>query len=409
MHIRKLELESDLDSMVRIWQEVGWISREEKEAVKTLFQAGDGYAADLEDKLEATLLSLPADMKYGEDLLALQALSGLVVSPRARRQGLAGRLMTQVLEEAVRSGQALSALVMFEQGFYDGLGFGLGGYRNIFTFDPDLLDVEMEAGIPERLTAGDWGPIHRALEERCRAHCGLNITSADFIKAEMEWDKGEGYGLGFRDGEGKISHFVWLWRRGDAHGPLMVKFLAWQTQDQLLELLSLISSLGDQIHAVQMSEPHSLRLRDFITYPHKQERITAESKYSYKSRVEAPWQLKILDLERCVNALSLEGIELEFNLELDDPLLEHVDSDSPAVITGDYSLKLGVQSDLKQGEVQGLPTLSASIDAFTRLWLGAASPLELSASSMFSAPPGLLEELEQAFRRLPEPNLELYF
>lgn len=409
MNIRRLQLKSDLERILMLWQEVGWISPDKKSALKLLFESGDGYGAEMDSELEATLLSLPADINYNNKLLSLQALSGLVVSPRARRRGIAGRLMTRALEEGVRSGQALSALVMFEQGFYDSLGFGLGGYKHIFTFDPDLLEVDADPEPPERLTAEDWQSVYQALQERKRANGGVNIKNPHFIKAEMEWDKNDDYGLGYRDEEGDISHFVWLWRKGDSHGPLQVKFLAYQTQEQLLELLAVIARLGDQVHAVRMDEPHSIKLRDFIVYPHKQARITAESKYSYASTVQAPWQLKILDLEKCVSAFDLAGIDLEFNLELHDPLAEYADSESPAVISGEYSLKLGEESCLKSEPVKRLPTLTASINAFTRMYLGAATPTELKTSSLFSAPPELLQDLEETFVQLPEPQLEMYF
>ncbi len=409
MNIRPLNLENDIDQMVKIWQEVGWLSSEEKPVLKILFQAGQGYGADLEDELEATLLSLPADINYEVNLLPVQALSGLVVSPRARRQRIGRNIMIRALEEAARSGQALSALIMFEQGFYDRLGFGLGGYKRVFTFDPEKLNIAEDPVMPARLSIDEWKSVHQALKRRDRSHGGISIKSPEFIKAELEWDKNESYGLGYYDDDGSISHFLWLWRQGDSHGPLLVKFLACRNQAQLLDLLAIISRLGDQIHAVKMSEPYCLRLRDFISYPHKQERKTTGGKLSYKSRVEAPGQLKILDLRRCIEALAIPGAELEFNLKLEDPLSKFAGEDSPAVISGEFSLKLGEESQLKEGTVQGLPTLQSSINAFTRLWLGSASPLELKASSQFSAPSELFRKLEETFRWLPEPQFEMYF
>jgi len=52
--------------------------------------------------------------------------------------------------------------------------------------------------------------------------------------------------------------------------------------------------------------------------------------------------------------------------------------------------------------------LSASVGAFTRLWLGAHSARRLALSDAFSAPPELVEDLDWAFR-LPKPWPEWEF
>ena len=46
----------------------------------------------------------------------------------------------------------MAALGMFDQGFYDKLGFGTGAYERELTFDPGILDVELPKNDAVRLT-----------------------------------------------------------------------------------------------------------------------------------------------------------------------------------------------------------------------------------------------------------------
>ena len=57
----------------------------------------------------------------------------------------------------------------------------------------------------------------------------------------------------------------------------------------------------------------------------------------------------------------------------------------------------------QDSEKLSLPTLKASVGAFTRLWLGVLSANGLAVTDQLSGPPDLLGELDRAFL-LPQPH-----
>ena len=77
-------------------------------------------------------------------------------------------------------------------------------------------------------------------------------------------------------------------------------------------------------------------------------------------------------------------------------------------IGGDYIVTLGRSSGAETGSHDTLPTLKASVGAFTRLWLGVRPATGLAVTDELKGPEGLLRELDWALR-LPEPNLDWDF
>ncbi len=111
-------------------------------------------------------------------------------------------------------------------------------------------------------------------------------------------------------------------------------------------------------------------------------------------------------LEACVGAMRLPGGELDFNLTLHDPIAEYLPEVSPwRGLAGEYVLHLGSESCVEKGHVSGLPLLSATVGAFTRLWLGVATPTGLAVTDHLSAPPELLEDLDRLLC-LPSPHID---
>ena len=128
----------------------------------------------------------------------------------ARKQGLAGRLTAQAIALDVADGAAVSALGIFEQGFYNRLGFGNGSYEHWIRFDPATLQVSSPARSPKRLTREHARQMFDAIQRRTRGHGAINLHSPSYLESELIWDKSD-FGLGYFDGEdGALSHFIWF-------------------------------------------------------------------------------------------------------------------------------------------------------------------------------------------------------
>ena len=95
---------------------------------------------------------------------------------------------------------------------------------------------------------------------------------------------------------------------------------------------------------------------------------------------------------------------LQFGLRLADPIERCLDEYATwRGVAGGYVLTLGPLSSSEVGVDGALPTLTASVEAFTRLWLGVRPATGLARTDELSRPQELLEELDCA-PRLPDPK-----
>jgi hypothetical protein len=132
--------------------------------------------------------------------------------------------------------------------------------------------------------------------------------------------------------------------------------------------------------------------------------VTKDSKYENQLHAAAYWQLRICHLTECLKQTHLKGEELRFNLVLTDPIEQFLDEDTPwNGIAGNYVITLGEESQAHPGKDKHLPTLQASVNAFSRLWLGVRPAIGLAFTDDIVGPPSLLRDLDQVIS-LPDPN-----
>jgi len=123
----------------------------------------------------------------------------------------------------------------------------------------------------------------------------------------------------------------------------------------------------------------------------------------------AYWQVRILDLPGALAQTSLDTEPLRFNLVVSDPIESFLEDGSPwRGIAGDYVVEVGPECNAAPGQDPTLPTLTASVNAFSRMWLGVRPASSLSWTDELSGSSGLLERLDRAFR-LPVPSPDWEF
>ena len=94
---------------------------------------------------------------------------------------------------------------------------------------------------------------------------------------------------------------------------------------------------------------------------------------------------------------------VRFNLCLDDPIERYLNGGTWRGVGGDYVVTLGGESHAAPGGEVALPTLAASVGAFTRLWLGVRPATGLAVTDDLAGPPDLLAQLDRVLC-LPEPK-----
>lgn len=408
MSVRDYDEKRDRASVHRIWREIGWLSKGEEEKLDRFLQVGKTIVGDVQGEAESLALTTPGSLRYLDEDLPFCCVASVTTSLIGRKQGLASRLTAQALSTAVAEGALVAGLTMFEQGFYEQLGFGIGGYEHTITFDPSQLKVSARARPPLRLTMEDADSVHAARLKRHRGHGSCNLSHAMVTLSDMEWSDSR-FGLGYRtEPGGEITHQIWLDANKAGHGPYSVALLCYQTRDQFLELLALLRSFGDQVHLIRMKEPPGIQMQDFLRDPLKGRRVTAKSDFEQRNLATAYWQMRICDLAGCLARTHLEGKSVPFNLSLTDPIKGLLDGTTGwQGLNGTYTVTLGPDSRAVEGFDPILPTLTASIGAFTRMWLGVRPATGLAMSDDLVAPESLLHQLDRLLRLpIPSPDWE---
>ncbi|MGC9359840.1 MAG: GNAT family N-acetyltransferase [Anaerolineae bacterium] len=409
MRIRPYDPECDQKAVHRIWREVGWIEEGKTELQDLLLSCGRTTVVEHEGEAECLVLSTAAEVRYSQDDLPATAITGVTTSLVARKLGYAGRALAVRLAQDAQDGAAVAGLGIFDQGFYDRLGFGTGSYEPYILFDPADLRVPVPTRSPKRVEAADWEAMHASRLARWRGHGAWSLLPAEVTHSQALEGR-HGLGLGFHDGpNGELSHWLWLTASEREHGPYNVLALAYRDGDELLELLGVLRSLGDQIHRVGMTEPFCLQLQDLIEEPFANRRRTRDGKMAQGMHAAAWWQARILGLKACVAAVHLRGEAVRFNLTLHDPIERYLNEGSEwRGIGGAYTASLGQESSVAAGHTPGLAELKASVGAFSRMWLGVRSASSLALTDNLEAPGKLLATLDEAFR-LPPPRVDWGF
>ncbi len=406
MEILDYDHDRDFSAATRIMYEVGWLEDEDDaKAFETEALASRGWILPIDGQAECVVFTAPGSMRHGATDLGMTAVTGVVTSRIARRLGAASRLTAHALAAGREAGSEVAALNMFDQGYYDRLGFGTGAYSNTIKFDPATLRVDRPPRPPRRLTAGDWEDIHQAMRARMRDHGSIVIDSGGGLRAELSsYDAARTIGLGYYDApDGALSHFF-LGETSGENGPYAIRWYAYRSTEQLMELLALMRSLGDQVFSLVMEEPPGIQFQDLLMQPLRSREISQGSKHAGKHTTHAYSQVRILDLVNCLAKTHLDAESVSFNLQLSDPVAEHLGAQTGwRGNAGDYVVTLGAECSAEQGQSPGLPTLRASVGAFSRLWLGVRNAASLAVTDDLRGDDVLLRELDRALR-LPQPH-----
>jgi hypothetical protein len=408
MLFRAYQTDRDKDACLRILREVGWLDSEGEAGWTMFMESGHTAVAELSGAAECMVITHPGVVRHLADDLPLCIVAAVTTSRVARKQGCASRLTAASVAREAAAGAQVSALGMFEQGYYTRLGFGSGGYEHVIGFDPAQLTVEAATRAPRRITKDDWEAVHAARLARHRGHGAVSLLTPEFTRSEMLPPKS--FGLGYYDGpDGALSHHIWFSVESAGDGPYHVNWTAYQTRDQLLELLGVIKTLGDQVRLVRLTEPQGVQLQDFIRQPFRFHRLTEGGKMESRASAYAWWQMRICDLAGCLAQTHLSEGPLRFNLRLSDPIERFLAEDAPwRGVGGEYVVALGPSSGAEPGTDSALPTLEATVSAFTRLWLGVRPATGLATSDDLRGPEGLLGDLD-AVLRIPEPKVDWRF
>ncbi len=385
--------------IVRIWEECGWIERGNAElasALSTFAAAHRSWVLEADGAAEVAVFLADGVMRCFDSDLPFSAVTAVTAGLVYRQRGGAGRLLARALAQDAAAGKVVAGLGVFDIGFYDRLGFGTGCYEKWYQFDPGDLRVPRLDRAPQRLTIADAEHIHASRCATPARHGDCYLTDPRLTSSEMILEKG-GFGLGFREGN-EISHHIWFQAEDLEKSTWRVLWYSYRTKRQFIELLSLIASFRDQVRSVYIHEPSWMQIQELVDRPFRAEVIRRGTDQPSLINADAYWQARILDVPRAVAAIPGANDEVQFSLNLSDPIDRHLtaDADPWTGCAGQYQVKLGAEPSAKRvsdRSDKSLQTLSCSIGSFTRLWLGVVEPQTLKALGEIDAPEELIDDL----------------
>jgi len=383
-----------------------------KEKDKDVFNAyideASALVAELNGAAEVFVVTRTGSCQYQDADIPFSAVTGVATSRVARQQGLASNVTARAIAASAENGAAMSMLGMFDQGYYEKFGYGSTIYYRISTFDPSSLLVPRLTRSPKRLCKEDAAAMHQCRNRRRRYHGGCTLDGVGETAATTIWQHEGAFGLGFEDDDGGLTHFMWIKPKGE-HGPYNVWFTGWETHEQLIELLSVLKSLSDQVHGVRMTDPPGLQLQDFLQRPLATVRARQGGDFSSDVLSHVWMQCRILDLSTCISAMHFCGDPVSFNLALTDPIEQYLpEGSSWRGIGGNWIITFGEESSATLGIDNALPTASATVNDLSRIWFGSTSAEAVSVTGNFVADPELIERIDSIVK-LPVPIVDWDF
>lgn len=407
--IRPYDHDRDQENVDRIYREVGWLGasvpKARAEQRERFARDSVSFVAELDETPECYTATFPGTLCYHERDLAFNAVASVITSRIARKQGLASRLTARAVAQSALNGAVVSGLGMFDQGFYDKLGYGHGAYDTYAMLDPSNLNVPHCRRVPLRLTADDAEEMHAARLSRLRRHGAVSLTSSA-TTALMARRSDAAFGLGFRDQSGALTHHIWVNPDRTGSGPYRVLWMAYESLDQFVELLGLLRNLGDQVYLVRLVEPGGVQLQDFLDRPFRRHAEAKGGSFETYSSAVANFQYRILDVAKAMSAATTNE-KVDAILRVVDPIEKSlIDSSWPGV-AGDYAVSLGPESRAEaiKGQRPESIDISTDVGTLTRLWLGVLPATTLHGLGRLECSAEMALTLDSIFyRRLPHTD-----
>ncbi len=392
MRIREYH-DNDIQQVEQIWKECGWLEGK-REPLDILVKNTEPMVAELDGNVECLVVPVGGSIQYQEEELQLNCIAAVTTGIVGRRQGIAGRLTSTVIAREAEAGAKVSCLGIFEQGFYNKLGFGNGAMDIITSFYPGDMDVPIKPRIPIRLTEKDKDAMYDSRIRRMKRHGGVNLDKG---LMDHEISNGKCFGLGYKDSDGSLGHHFFMTGLGKESGPWRVQWMVYRNYRELLELLGLIQGLGDQAYLIRMNESPDIQLQDFMKKPLSHRQISRGGRFATGTVSFSYWQMRMNDIPACFAAMKMDKPTFRFNLDLTDPIERYL-TDSPYSwkgTSGNYVVEIGQNSSAEKGHDPDLRTLKCSVNQLTRLWLGLKKASYLNIAGDFDAPQELLEALDR--------------
>lgn len=319
----------------------------------------------------ATATSHAFQQWFGGRAVPCSGIAAVAVLPEHRGQGLARKLLSEMLARRREDGDAISALYPANSQLYRSLGYEYGGLRPQFSA-PVGEFPKSAAGSLEAFSPGDIGALRDCFEEMARHHNGV-IEACDLSFWERRVLANPGDGVKYRTVvskkpggklNGYASYYTSAWQDG-GYG-VHCKHLFATSGEGLRALLGYLRSMENSAREVSWTGPMTAS-------------PIAMALSSTNSSLQVRWQRfmsRIIDVPAALEGRGYpQALDTRFALAIDDPVLPENN--------GPWSV------DVAAGRATvsrcGAPAPTLPIGALTALYTGMAGVNDLVVAGVMAA------------------------
>lgn len=347
----------------------------------------DVWVLEADKQLVAMAATLPLQLYVPGGTLGLCGLASVAVHPSARRRGRAGALVTDLLREALRRGDALAGLFAFEYQFYRRYGYAPVVCANVWEVAPGDLPYDRAcAHDVERMSVQNARAIYAA--------CEGALGRFSLVRTQRFWEEG----LGECRAYGCADGYVLYRHRTNVQQPLTsevdVLEMVAGTPAAWRALLGHLSLLQEQVTRISIPMPADSRMPLLWREPRQRWAQEIRGEDYTTGRQTVGMALRWVDV-----VAALQGREYahgpEFHCVIDV-------QDAAGISNGNFSLQFA--ADRLQVESTASPAqLQADVGSWTQWWSGACGLDELLAWGGLRGDLQVAEELARRFRTARTP------
>lgn len=348
---------------------------------------------EVDGRFAAASILLPMGQFFGGRAVPMVGLAGVTVRPEYRGRGLGRTLMEESVREMAPMAP-ISTLYPSTQPLYRSVGYEVAGTlpsieleltripRGRHALHLSRLDAAANAALPKALDAHatrDLRDLYRDLAPARNGH----LDRGDYI-----WNRI------LRSRLGPVRTFQFHDQEHKLRGWIALRQVTQQQERHAIEVMGLEAADAEAMTALLDFLGGYGAMAESVTLPLAPHHplVLALPETRGAMRVRELWMTRILDLPGAIAARGFPaGLELEFSVHLDDPLL-------PAN-QGDFLLRLsgGRGHCERLNEAGSSPPLRADVRGMAALYTAFASAEELARRGLIEGPPEALALATMAF------------
>ena len=231
----------------------------------------DWGAFDEDSRLMAHIVHHRFAFRLDGEWVPSGGIGGVSTLPEYRDRGAVRAIFGELLQEAYREGQILSALYPFNHAFYRKFGYETVRWRDDYCFPPALLREYRFSGRAVQWQSGEPVSAYTALYEKFASRYNLAIRRDDRRMLEKhikgEWTKDRHFSYLLYQEDRPVAYVSFQDVRHDPAAILSVKDYAWDGREGFRALLGFLSRFSADYGSIEISLPVCLELSSVIHAP----------------------------------------------------------------------------------------------------------------------------------------------